>query len=388
VSPLTGDREFESISLQRRVSCEPDLFRRYAHPARGLAQAGAASDRGAKPMTSGKIDTHQHFFPKPYVDGVGLDALARQMPNQKAPEWSPERAIAVMDAHGISEGILSVSSGPPIPDAPTLLRKCNDAAADLRQRYPGRFGSLASLPLPDIDASLSEVAYSLDTLEAEGFIIFASYGGKYLGDEHFAPLLEELNRRKTVAFIHPNDPAYTLPKLAPASVLEFPFETTRTATSLIISGTLRRFADIRHPCACGRHAALPGPEGVAVRFNDAGRGGAYRRRERSLCVLLLRYGAVGGCFDDLRPHAGRAPRPCAVRNRFPDGTGSRHHQLQSSAGGAFRRRILAARCLSTECGTVARPPRMSCCGNAFDHAVEALSQCFRPHPTGFERKPG
>jgi predicted TIM-barrel fold metal-dependent hydrolase len=210
-----------------------------------LAQAGAASDRGAKPMTSGKIDTHQHFFPKPYVDGVGLDTLARQMPNQKAPEWSPERAIAVMDAHGISEGILSVSSGPPIPDAPTLLRKCNDAAADLRQRYPGRFGSLASLPLPDIDASLSEVAYSLDTLEAEGFIIFASYGGKYLGDEHFAPLLEELNRRKTVAFIHPNDPAYTLPKLAPASVLEFPFETTRTATSLIISGTLRRFADIR-----------------------------------------------------------------------------------------------------------------------------------------------
>jgi predicted TIM-barrel fold metal-dependent hydrolase len=150
-----------------------------------------------------------------------------------------------MDAHGISEGILSVSSGPPIPDAPTLLRKCNDAAAELRQRYPGRFGSFASLPLPDIDASLSEVAYSLDTLEADGFIIFASYGGKYLGDEHFAPVLEELNRRKTVAFIHPNDPAYALPKLAPASVLEFPFETTRTATSLIISGALRRFADIR-----------------------------------------------------------------------------------------------------------------------------------------------
>ncbi len=152
-------------------------------------------------MASGKIDTHQHFFPKAYVDGVGLDTLARQMPNQKAPEWSPERAITMMDANGISEGILSVSSGPPIPDAPTLLRKCNDAAAELRQLYPGRFGSFASLPLPDIDASLKELAYSLDTLKADGFIIFASYGGKYLGDELFAPLLEELNRRKTVAFI-------------------------------------------------------------------------------------------------------------------------------------------------------------------------------------------
>ncbi len=214
-------------------------------PESGFAQTGAASDRAAKPTASGKIDTHQHFFPKPYVDGVGLDTLARQMPNQKAPEWSPERAIAMMDAHGISEGILSVSSGPPIPDAPTLLRKCNDVAAELRQRHVGRFGSFASLPLPDIDASLNEVAYCLDTLKVDGFIIFASYDGKYLGDEHFAPLLEELNRRKTVAFIHPSDPAYALPTIAPASVLEFPFETTRTATSLIISGALRRFADVR-----------------------------------------------------------------------------------------------------------------------------------------------
>jgi 6-methylsalicylate decarboxylase len=126
-------------------------------------------------MPSGKIDTHQHFFPKAYVDAIGLDTLARQMPNQKAPEWSPERAIVMMDANGISEGIISVSSGPPIPDAPTLLRKCNDAAAELRQRHPGRFGSFASLPLPDIDASLKEIDYCLDHLKVDGFIIFTHY---------------------------------------------------------------------------------------------------------------------------------------------------------------------------------------------------------------------
>src|SRR5260370_5866235 len=167
-----------------------------ANPTQVLAKTSLVSDKGAKPMASGKIDTHQHFFPKAYVDGVGLDTLARQMPNQKAPEWSPERAIAMMDANGISEGILSVSSGPPIPDATTLLRKCNDAAAELRQLYPGRFGSFASLPLPDIDASRQDVAYSLDTLKADGFIIFASYGGKCLGGQLFVPLLEQLNTRK------------------------------------------------------------------------------------------------------------------------------------------------------------------------------------------------
>ena len=32
MSPLTGDREFESISLQRRVYCEPDFRGRLRHP--------------------------------------------------------------------------------------------------------------------------------------------------------------------------------------------------------------------------------------------------------------------------------------------------------------------------------------------------------------------
>ena len=196
-------------------------------------------------MSQEKIDTHQHFFPKVYVDAVGLDLLAAVMPNGKAPSWSPQAAIAMMDANGIREGILSVSSGPSLPDAATLLRKCNDDAADLRSRYKGRFGSFASLPLPDVDAALKEVAYCLDDLKVDGFIIFTNYDGRYLGDDLFKPLFEELDRRKAIAFIHPNQPAYDIPRVAPASVLEYPFETTRTAASLIISGAMTRYKNIR-----------------------------------------------------------------------------------------------------------------------------------------------
>ena len=192
-----------------------------------------------------KIDTHQHFFPPPYVEAIGMEALAAQMPNKKAPQWSAQSAIAMMDAHGIGEGILSVSSVPPQANTPQLLRACNESGADLRARYPGRFGSFASLPLPNIDASLAEIAYAIETLKVDGFIVFASYDGRYLGDPHFAPLFEELNRRAAVVFIHPNDPSYAIPAVAPASVLEFPFETTRTAASLIISGALQRYKAIR-----------------------------------------------------------------------------------------------------------------------------------------------
>ncbi|MBB4512629.1 putative TIM-barrel fold metal-dependent hydrolase [Paraburkholderia fungorum] len=151
----------------------------------------------------------------------------------------------MMDENGIDEGILSISSGPTLPDAPTLLRKCNDHAAELGTRHPGRFGSFASLPLPDVDAALKEVSYCLDVLKVDGFIAFTNYNGLYLGDEHFTPLWEELNRRGTVVFIHPNQPPHEIPPVAPASVLEYPFETTRTATSLIMSGAMSRFRSIR-----------------------------------------------------------------------------------------------------------------------------------------------
>jgi predicted TIM-barrel fold metal-dependent hydrolase len=192
-----------------------------------------------------KIDTHHHFLPEIYIRAVGLSLLKGAMPNGIAPSWSAEAAIAMMDENGIQEAILSISSGPRIPDAATLLRKCNDYAADLRSRYKGRFGSFASLPLPDIDASLKEVDYCTTQLHTDGFILFTNYDGRYLGDPHFAPLLDELNRRRAVAFIHPNQPPHDAPRVAPASVLEYPFETTRTAASLIISGSLRRHPEVR-----------------------------------------------------------------------------------------------------------------------------------------------
>jgi predicted TIM-barrel fold metal-dependent hydrolase len=196
-------------------------------------------------MSKRKIDTHQHFLPKLYVDAVGLDLLNAAMPSGAAPRWSVEAALAMMDENGIDEGILSISSGPTLPDAPTLLRKCNDHAAELRAQNPGRFGSFASLPLPDVDASLKEISYSMDQLSVDGFIVFTNYNGMYLGDPHFTPLWEELDRRGAVVFIHPNQPPHDIPKVAPASVIEYPFETTRTATSLIISGAMKRFRNIR-----------------------------------------------------------------------------------------------------------------------------------------------
>jgi predicted TIM-barrel fold metal-dependent hydrolase len=113
--------------------------------------------------------------------------------------------------------------------------------------HPTRYGMFASLPLPDTRASLLELEYALDVLHAEGLVLMTNYRDRYLGDPGFAPVLDELNRRKAVVYIHPTTCGCNVNVLPvnPAALIEFPHDTTRTITSLLFSGTFSRCPDIR-----------------------------------------------------------------------------------------------------------------------------------------------
>ena len=77
--------------------------------------------------------------------------------------------------------------------------------------------------------------------------LLTSYDDKWLGDPCFAPVLGELNRRKAFVFVHPTVPlcCRAIKTGAPAFFLDVPTDTARTITSLVFTGTLRRFPDIR-----------------------------------------------------------------------------------------------------------------------------------------------
>jgi 6-methylsalicylate decarboxylase len=107
----------------------------------------------------------------------------------------------------------------------------------------------ASVPLPDVDATLAEIAYACDTLKADGIALFTSYGDKWLGNAAFRPVMEELNRRRAVVTVHPTaadccrNLAYA-PGVGPGSI-EYGTDTTRAILGVSFNGDAVRFPDIR-----------------------------------------------------------------------------------------------------------------------------------------------
>jgi predicted TIM-barrel fold metal-dependent hydrolase len=200
------------------------------------------------------IDTHYHFYPPEYQK-LWLDwEEKRKLPHFAGQvAWSRAKTIEDMDKNGIRTAIQSLASTPglwfdlPAPEAARIARVCNDYGAEMIRDYPGRFGLFATLSMLDVDTTLKEIAYVFDTLKADGVGLQSNYGDKWLGHALYKPIFDELNRRKALVYVHPlvaaccgNLSVGTFP-----AVIEVPHDTTRTVTSLLLSGGFARWRDIK-----------------------------------------------------------------------------------------------------------------------------------------------
>jgi 6-methylsalicylate decarboxylase len=194
-----------------------------------------------------RIDTHQHLIPPAYrklLDDRGLTAGGWPTPN-----WDPQAAISMMDGQAIATGILSLSA-PGVhlandTEGRNLARQVNEYHAELVKSRPDRYGQFACIPLPDVDGSVAEAVHALDELHADGVVLLSSAGGKYLGDKDFEPLWTELDARAAVVFIHPTEPPIQMLKGLPSPLLDYPFDTTRTALHMVTNGVMSRHTRIK-----------------------------------------------------------------------------------------------------------------------------------------------
>ena len=68
---------------------------------------------------------------------------------------------------------------------------------------------------------------------------------QYLGDPAFQTVWAELNRRKAVVFIHPAKPKIDAILGTRGPVLDYPFDTTRTAVQMVLNSVIARNPDVR-----------------------------------------------------------------------------------------------------------------------------------------------
>jgi predicted TIM-barrel fold metal-dependent hydrolase len=192
---------------------------------------------------------HHHFYPQ-FLLEAWQKAGVRNAPMVQG--WKLEATLDQMDRGGVGTAILSLATGLNLPDLNAeqsrhLARLINEYVVETMKDHPGRFGLFAFMPMPDVEGTLKEIEYALDELKADGIGLNTSYTDKWLGHPDFKPVMDELNRRKAIVYVHPLAPqccGNLMPYVPPAFV-EFPQDTNRAVMSLLLSGTFTRTRDIR-----------------------------------------------------------------------------------------------------------------------------------------------
>lgn len=274
---------FDSIQEQEYDIGREKFFETECSAVRKIAE------RGFNMMLHKKIDTHVHYLPPAYnamLDRRNMKTLDGGFPR---PNWNVEMQLEGMEQLGTSYALLSISS-PPVHlgdavEAIETARGCNEFGAELKKKYPDKFGVMASLPLPEVEASVEEVKFCHDVLNVNGFALQTNAGGVYIGDPMLDPVMEELDKIGAVVSIHPTMPGAIpdgIHKGIPYPFMEFFFDTTRTVANMIAYGVVKRYPNIKFviphagafmPILSDRLATLPNlipsMEGIDVMENLA-----------------------------------------------------------------------------------------------------------------------
>jgi 6-methylsalicylate decarboxylase len=203
-----------------------------------------------------RIDVHAHYYPAALNDLLERvtgqpQRRMRGMVRGFSHHVSIDGQLELMDAAGVDCMVMSLGNAPPyyplVDVATEAARGANELYVELHTRYPRRFAAFIGVPLPHVDAALGELERALQLPGVVGVGLGCTVLGKPLDDPAFDPFIAELNRRKTVLFVHPvgagggpNSEDFSL-----RWMLASRFEDTIAMARLILSGLTLRYPDIR-----------------------------------------------------------------------------------------------------------------------------------------------
>ncbi|MFB7715220.1 amidohydrolase family protein [Streptomyces sp. NPDC056105] len=261
---MTGSGTEGAQGLRRRGVLKAALPLAVTATALDAAPASAAAPdtgptKAAPARGRDRIDVHCHLIPDFYRKSLTAHGIT-EIGGVPVPAWSPALAVDFMNRYGIETQVVSVSEpGVTYLDSPAdrldMARRLNTyMSRDLvhgAAYRKGRFGGFAVLPLgrtvtaENVSVAATEAKRAVRELRLDGVGLFSSYGGTYLGDPVFEPLLRTLDELGAMVFIHPVTPqAY--PDLGlPPFLYEFTFDTTRALVNMLYKGVYTRHGRIR-----------------------------------------------------------------------------------------------------------------------------------------------
>jgi aminocarboxymuconate-semialdehyde decarboxylase len=157
-----------------------------------------------------------------------------------------------MAQQGVDRQILSVWTdlsgyGMPLEAGVRWHRLLNEILCEEARQHSQRLSALASVPLQDAQRAARELEYGVRQCGAVGCVIAANIDGINLGE---APLDEFWGAAVQLAvpiFIHPTQPT-PLPRTSNYGlnqIVQYTYDTTASVGSLIFSGVLDRFPDLK-----------------------------------------------------------------------------------------------------------------------------------------------
>ncbi len=213
------------------------------------------------------VDFHNHYYPPAYLDALrtGKSNVRVVMDKEGNPELhypgdynvavQGHRDIAyretVSEREGVDMQVLTLTTPGTHVEAPPraveLARLVNDAFAAVIRERGRHFTALATLPLNDPAACVSELKRAVTELGFRGAMVFSNVNGVALADARYEPLWRAAHELEAVLMIHPTNPvgveAMTDYWLMP--LVGFPMDTTLAAAKLVFAGVAERYPKIR-----------------------------------------------------------------------------------------------------------------------------------------------
>lgn len=222
-------------------------------------------------MAQQTIDIHCHNILPDFVSFLEKHDAAMEE-TFPLPRWDVDSHLRFMEETGIQQAVLSMPAPQPYygntQECRDIIRRYNEACAQLKSDYPDKFRFCASLPLPDVKAAIEEALYALDSLRADGIKLATNSRGQYVGDPMLDTLMHVLNERHAVVILHPHKPSPANDDIissTPLAIYEYPAETTRTIINMIAHNIPARYPNIKFVVPhCGSFLPLAIPRMKAI----------------------------------------------------------------------------------------------------------------------------